>query len=104
MCIRDSAGLETALAGLIDVLDEGPPISASERKRALQDFFLSYAIKRRKVRRPETDAQLSSNDRHSPPDLRTNIILPNIDAWYDAFDITPDDALWLPPHKRLRIW
>ena len=102
--MSDLAGLETALAGLIDVLDEGPPISASERKRALQDFFLSYAIKRRKVRRPETDAQLSSNDRHSPPDLRTNIILPNIDAWYDAFDITPDDALWLPPHKRLRIW
>lgn len=102
--LSDLAGIETALAGLQDTLDAGAPLASAERNLTLQRFFLSYAGKRRKLRRPETDAQLAPLDRHSPPDLRTNIILPNIDAWYDAFAVSPTDDLWLPPHQRVSIW
>jgi predicted metalloendopeptidase len=25
-------------------------------------------------------------------------------AWYDAFDVTSDQGLYLPPEARVRIW
>jgi putative endopeptidase len=28
----------------------------------------------------------------------------NIDAFYQAFDVTPDDGLWLDPDQRVTIW
>jgi hypothetical protein len=27
-----------------------------------------------------------------------------VDAFYKAFDVTSDDALWLAPDKRVSIW
>ncbi|WP_234798617.1 hypothetical protein, partial [Mycobacterium tuberculosis] len=28
----------------------------------------------------------------------------NVDAFYQAFDVTEDDALFLDPQRRVRIW
>ena len=28
----------------------------------------------------------------------------NHDAWYEAFDVKPGDALYLAPEERVRIW
>ena len=28
----------------------------------------------------------------------------NLDAWYPAFDVKPDDKLYLAPDQRVRIW
>jgi putative endopeptidase len=28
----------------------------------------------------------------------------NIDVFYDAFDVTPNDKLWLEPEERVVIW
>ena len=28
----------------------------------------------------------------------------NLDAWYDAFDVTPGQKLYLAPADRVRIW
>jgi predicted metalloendopeptidase len=28
----------------------------------------------------------------------------NVQAWYDAFGITPDNAMYIPPEKRAHIW
>jgi predicted metalloendopeptidase len=41
---------------------------------------------------------------HSLPRARVNEVVRNQDAWYDAFDVTPDDELYLPPEERVRIW
>jgi len=27
-----------------------------------------------------------------------------MDAWYEAFDVAPGDALYLPPDERVSIW
>ena len=43
-------------------------------------------------------------DPHSPPEFRCNGVVRNIDAFYDAFDVTEDDALYLEPKQRVRIW
>jgi predicted metalloendopeptidase len=44
------------------------------------------------------------SDPHSPAQYRVNGVVRNIDAWYDAFGITEDDALYLPPEQRVSIW
>ena len=41
---------------------------------------------------------------HSPGEYRVNGIVRNMDAWYEAFDVTPDHDLYLPPEQRVTIW
>jgi putative endopeptidase len=43
-------------------------------------------------------------DPHSLSKWRVNGALPQIDAWYDAFNVTPENALYLPKEKRVAIW
>ncbi|HEX7321711.1 MAG TPA: M13 family metallopeptidase [Mycobacterium sp.] len=43
-------------------------------------------------------------DPHSPPEFRCNGVVRNVDAFYDAFDVTAGDALYLEPSQRVRIW
>ncbi len=69
-----------------------------------QRFFLSWAqVWRAKYREEATRRQLLT-DPHSPPLYRVNGIVRNLSEWYDAFDVSPEDALYLPPEERIRIW
>jgi len=43
-------------------------------------------------------------DPHSPAQYRVNGAVRNIDAWYEAFDVGPQAALYLPPEERVSIW
>ena len=43
-------------------------------------------------------------DPHSPAMFRVNGVVRNVDAWYKAFNVTPDDDLYLPPEERVHIW
>jgi putative endopeptidase len=43
-------------------------------------------------------------DPHSPTQLRVNGILPNIDDFYEIFDIQETDAMYLKPELRSKIW
>ena len=38
------------------------------------------------------------------PVIRSNVALRNFDPWYQAFDVKPGDAMYLPPEQRVRIW
>ena len=69
-----------------------------------QRFFLAYAQSWRSVGRDEAMIQRLATDPHSPAEFRTNQIVRNIDAFYEAFDVKPGDALWLDPADRVRIW
>jgi len=40
---------------------------------------------------------------HAPTEFRANIVK-NIDEFYEAFDITEDCKMYLPPKKRIRMW
>ncbi|MBB34485.1 MAG: zinc metalloprotease [Hirschia sp.] len=69
-----------------------------------QRFFLSWAqVWRNKAREEYLRRQLNT-DPHSPADYRVNGVVRNFDEWYEAFNITEDDPLYLPPEKRIRIW
>lgn len=43
-------------------------------------------------------------DNHSASQFRVNGVVRNLDPWYAAYDVKPDDALYLPPEDRVRIW
>ncbi len=69
-----------------------------------QRFFLGWAqIWRRLYRERELLDRLIT-DPHSPSEYRANGVVRNMDAWYDAFDVGPDDELFLKPEDRVRIW
>ncbi|MXO86707.1 M13 family peptidase [Altererythrobacter aurantiacus] len=69
-----------------------------------QRFFLAWAQVWRSMQREETGRQRLLTDPHSPETYRVNGAVRNHDAWYKAFNVTPDDELYLPPEERVSIW
>ncbi|GAA1723765.1 M13 family metallopeptidase [Microbacterium paludicola] len=70
----------------------------------VQRLLLSWAqVWQQKGRDAET-IRLLTIDPHSPNEFRCNQIVRNIDAFYAAFDVTEQDALWLPEDQRVTIW
>lgn len=69
-----------------------------------QRFFLAWAQVWRSAQRESAGRQRLLTDPHSPEEFRTNGAVRNHDAWYKAFNVTPDDDLYLPPEERVRIW
>lgn len=69
-----------------------------------QRFFLSWAqVWRGLMTESETRRRLLT-DNHSPNEFRVNGVVRNVDAWYKAFNVKPNDKLYLPPEQRVRIW
>ena len=69
-----------------------------------QRFFIAYTgVWAQNIRDAEA-IRLTKMDEHSLGEWRVNGILPHIDAWYDAFNITPTDKMYLAPEKRVKIW
>ncbi|MGN3974498.1 M13 family metallopeptidase [Tsuneonella sp. SYSU-LHT278] len=69
-----------------------------------QRFFLAWAQVWRAQTRDAAMRQRLVTGPHSPEQYRTNGVVRQMDAWYKAFDVTPDDALYLPPEQRVSIW
>jgi putative endopeptidase len=68
-----------------------------------QRFFLGYAQSRREsTREASIRAQIASGS-HALGRWRAETVR-NIDAWYDAFNVQPGQALYLPPTERVRIF
>ena len=69
-----------------------------------QRFFLSWAQVWQRKYREDALIQRLTTDPHSPAEYRVNGVVRNFDEWYEAFDVTPEDDLYLPPEERVRIW
>ena len=54
--------------------------------------------------RPEMLLQRLATDPHSPAEFRCNQIVRNVTEFYEAFDLTPGDRLWLDQQARVKIW
>ena len=69
-----------------------------------QRFFLSWAQAwRGKVRAEELRRRIAT-DPHSPYEFRCNAIVRNISDFYEAFDLSEGDKLWLAESERVEIW
>ncbi|TIX48944.1 M13 family metallopeptidase [Alteraurantiacibacter aquimixticola] len=69
-----------------------------------QRFFMGYAQVWRGMWRPEAKRAQMISGTHPPSDFRLNNAVRHVDAWYAAFDVGPEDALYLPPEQRVSIW
>lgn len=68
-----------------------------------QRFFLAWAQVWREKRTQESLMNQLRSDPHSPARYRT-LAPRNLDAWYEAFDVKPGDAMYLAPEDRVKIW
>ena len=69
-----------------------------------QRFFLSYANVWAGNIRPEEILQRTKSDPHSLGRWRVNGALPQIGAWYEAWNVTEESPLYVAPEKRVHIW
>jgi len=70
----------------------------------LQRVFLGWARTWRSKGRDAEILRRLATDPHSPDEFRCNGVVRNVDAFYDAYDVRPGDALYLSPADRVRIW
>jgi predicted metalloendopeptidase len=68
-----------------------------------QRFFLAWAQVWREKRTEQSMLSQLKGGTHAPGRYRA-LAPRNHDAWYEAFNVQPEDALYLAPQDRVRIW
>jgi putative endopeptidase len=101
--IGDLGGLTIALTAYRIALgdDEAPVLDGLT---GLQRVFFGWAQVWRALTRDAEAVRRLAVDPHSPPDLRCNAVVTNLDGFHEAFDVQESDALFTPPQRRVRIW
>jgi len=101
--IGDLGGLSIALLAYQLSLG-GKEAPVIDGLTGVQRVFFGWAqVWRTKSRDAEAIRRLAI-DPHSPPEFRCNGVIRNLDAYYDAFDVSESDELYLEPQRRVRIW
>jgi putative endopeptidase len=101
--IGDLGGLSIALLAY-QLSRSGRPAPVIDGLTGVQRVFFGWAqVWRTKSRNAEAIRRLAV-DPHPPPEFRCNGVIRNVGAFYDAFDVAQDDALFLDPQHRVRIW
>jgi putative endopeptidase len=101
--IGDMAGLQVAHDAYLKSLG-GKPAPVIDGLTGDQRFFLAFAQAWRGKQREDAIKTQVASDPHSPRRYRVIGPLRNLDAWYQAFNVTPDSKYYIPPEKRVRIW
>jgi len=102
--IGDLGGVLGAYDGLQKFFEENGRPDDIDGFTPEQRFFMSWAtVWRTKVRDEALRTQVKT-DPHSPGKVRAIQPLLNVDAFYEAFDITEGDKMFLPTEERVKIW
>lgn len=104
--IGDLGGLQMAYTAWREYVDEvyGGEAPVIDGFTGDQRFFLAWAQVWRNLYTDDALRGQLVRGPHSPPRYRINGVVRNLDAWYDAFGITEEHELYLPPEQRVRIW
>jgi putative endopeptidase len=101
--IADLGGVVIALEAYRASL-HGKPAPVIDGLTGEQRLFLGWAQAWRGKAREDYIRRQVVSDPHSPRQYRVNGVMRNIDAWYDAFKVQPDEKLFVDPAGRVRIW
>lgn len=102
--IGDLGGVAAAYDGLkLYLNDKGRP-GEIQTFTPEQRFFISWATIWRTKYKDEALRNQVMTDPHSPGMYRATGPLVNIDGFYEAFNIKPDDPMYKAGSKRVRIW
>lgn len=101
--IGDLGGLSIALLAY-ELSLGGKEAPVIDGLTGVQRVYFGWAqVWRTKSRDAEAIRRLAV-DPHSPPEFRCNGVIRNIDSFYEAFDVSTSDELYLDPAERVRIW
>lgn len=101
--IGDLGGLSIALLAY-ELSLKGQEAPVIDGLTGVQRVYFGWAqVWRTKSRDAEAIRRLAV-DPHSPPEFRCNGVIRNIDSFYEAFDVSETDELYLDPSERVRIW
>ena len=94
--LADHGGLNVAYLAFQNATKDAP-LGVVDGFTPEQRFFLAYATLWAGNIRDEQIRVYTKSDPHSLGKWRVNGALPHIQAWYDAFHITPSDPLYVAP-------
>ena len=69
-----------------------------------KEYFMNWARVWCQKAKEEYIQLLLASDVHSPAVLRANMAPRNFNEWYEAFDVTEKDQMYVAPDKRISIW
>lgn len=101
--LADHGGLNVAYLAVQNATKDAP-LGVVDGFTPEQRFFLAYATLWAGNIRDEQIRVYTKSDPHSLGKWRVNGALPHIQAWYDAFHITPSDPLYVAPENRVNVW
>ena len=102
--IGDLGGINAAYDGLQIYLNENGNPGLIDGYTPEQRFFISWATVWRTKTRDEAIKNSIKTDPHSPGMYRAYVPLQNINSFYEAFNIQPNNGMYLAPEKRVKIW
>jgi predicted metalloendopeptidase len=100
--IADVAGLSVAFDAWRASLG-GKPAPAFGKFTGEQEFFIAYAQTWRTKQRDAALRTQVATDSHAPDQYRAATVR-NLDPWYQAFAVKPEQKLFLEPKARVQVW
>lgn len=101
--IADLGGLAISLEAL-KISQKAREISGEAALHEFREFFIAYATSWRTKYRKEKLDNMIYTDTHAPAFLRVNLVVAQIQEWYDAFEIGKDSPMYIPPEHRITIF
>ena len=101
--IADNSGLAIAYKAYQISLD-GKPAPTLDGFSGDQRFYIGFAQVWQAKIRDKFAIELIKSDPHSIPLDRVRGTLVNQAGFYKAFDLKPEDKMFVPPEKRVTIW
>ena len=102
--IGDLGGVNAAYDGLQIYLKANGNPGLIDGFTPEQRFFISWATIWRSKMRDEAIKNQVKTDPHSPGMYRAYVPLQNVEAFYKAFNIQPNNGMYVAPEKRVKIW
>ena len=102
--IADQGGLHVSWQAYQNTLKGKATPAPIDGLTDAQRFFLAYATVWAGNIRTAEILRLTKIDPHALGRWRVNGALPHVDAWYEAFDVKPDNKMYLPKEQRASIW
>jgi putative endopeptidase len=100
--VADLGGFNIAFDALNEYLAE-QGVTGEELKEAQKAYFERHAYRYRSVYSKKYFQEML-NDTHSVSLVRVNGMVQHMDAWYDLYNVSEGDSLYLPADKRITIW
>ncbi len=100
--LADIGGLSLSMKALLKHLSENKA-NETRIRASLRVFFKSWANVWKQNIKKDRRVMLLAVDPHAPTDFRGNLVQ-HIDEFYDVFDITESDPMYLEPKDRMKMW